>query len=385
MKDGPSTVQDAHYRRGVVLGLTIGEAILLILFGLLLMLTVPLIEQTEINQKLVKKLTEETASLKEVRRIIERAAPGKGIDDLTKEYALMVKRIQEMEAQLKQLGKSDAAFQYLVQATQRDTGSKGPKNQIEVAKEIAEKILTFKKIRETIAEILDRDPSTIEFSQLDKALRELAVDAKKSKLIELSKNDIVERLVNREGELEKAQRQLDKALREIAEVEQKNKSLELTKKEIAKLLGKQEGELKQVQRQLENTQGQMENLKRQISRGGRGVEAVPCWSKSKGKPEYIFDVALTTNGLTIRDRKLPHRKDEQSKLPLDRIIFERELTRTQFLNAAKPLYDWSVSHKCRFFVRAFDKTANTEKKLYKQHLRYLGERFYHYEELNEQF
>ena len=110
------------------------------------------------------------------------------------------------------------------------------------------------------------------------------------------------------------------------------------------------------------------------------------WAGTRpGKPEYIFDVALTTYGLIIRDRKLPHRKDEQSKLPLDRITFERELTRAQFRAAAKPLYDWSVAHECRFFVRVFDKTADTAKTIYKRHLRYVGERFYPYEELDEQF
>ncbi len=46
--DGPSVYQDSHF--------TIGEAILLLLFSLLLVLAVPLIQTTEKNRELTVKI-----------------------------------------------------------------------------------------------------------------------------------------------------------------------------------------------------------------------------------------------------------------------------------------------------------------------------------------
>jgi len=108
-----------------------------------------------------------------------------------------------------------------------------------------------------------------------------------------------------------------------------------------------------------------------------------CWADAEtGRVEYIFDVALTSHGLIVRDRALPHRAEERARLPIA-IDFGRELAPATFLSQAYPLYQWSVEHECRFFVRAFDLTAPSEKATYKHHLRILGQRFYLYEVLDE--
>ncbi len=111
----------------------------------------------------------------------------------------------------------------------------------------------------------------------------------------------------------------------------------------------------------------------------KGTEMPACWVSSEtGKVEYIFDVALTSNGIILRDNALPHRKKEQRKLPLAKITFKQELNIRQFLRMTNPLFNWSVNHGCRFFVKAFDLTKANEKAVYKRHLRYLGHRFYHF-------
>ncbi len=113
--------------------------------------------------------------------------------------------------------------------------------------------------------------------------------------------------------------------------------------------------------------------------------AVPCWSTPDGSPESIFDVALTSKGLIIRDRKLAHRKEEQAKLPPSEFIFDGEISTGQFEQMARRLYAWSVQQECRHWVRAFDKTELTEKMNYKVHLQTVGGRFYFVEIRNEQF
>ncbi len=350
MVDGPTTIRDAKVRRGVVLGLTLGEAILLILFSLLLALAVPLIDQAKKNQELEREFERvrtaaetKSATLEEIIKKIELATPGKGIEDLTKEYVLMSERIKSLEAKLKEQEKAAAAFQYLVEAVKSDAKAVKPGSEMDMAKEMAAESTANRQFRDTVSEILSQNGSTGDLSQLQQALREMAADAQKGQLSGLTHEALIERLAQREGEL------------------------------------------KQAQRELSNTKGQLENVRRQFSQSGRGVEAVPCWPTPSGKEEYIFDVALTNSGFIIRDRKLPHRQEEQSKLPLNQIVFERELTPTRFLAAAKPLFDWSVEHNCRFFVYVYDQTGATEKTIYKRHRRYLGARFYFYEIRDEPF
>ena len=353
MQEGPSAFQDSSYRRGVVLGLTIGEVILLLLFSILLALAVPLIKQAERIKEQQKEIEivnvtlaetkSESEVLKEIITKFEQITPGKRIEDLTKEYVLMVNRVKTIEAQLREHKEAANAFRHLVEAVRTDHDTVGHENPMDIAKELRKEITDSKIVSEIVSELLGRDVSTYDPPELEHTLREMAKNAQKGQLSGLAQNDLVNRL---------------------------------TENEI---------NLQQAEKSLANTKGQLNNLKRKLSLGGRGVEAVPCWSTPDGKSENIFDIALTTNGLIIRDRKLPHRKIEQSELPLSDMLYEQELSPAQFLAVAKPLYDWSNGHDCRFFVRAFDKTDSTDKYTYKRHLRYLGDRFYLYEELNEQF
>ena len=112
-----------------------------------------------------------------------------------------------------------------------------------------------------------------------------------------------------------------------------------------------------------------------------------CWTDktTRKKPEYIFDIALTSSGLMLRDRALPHRAAQQAKLPLKGLTFDKVMTPSEFLASGRAIYNWSVKHGCRFFVRAFDLTLATEKAIYKRQLRRLEQIFYKYEVLEEAF
>jgi cell division protein FtsB len=144
-------------------------------------------------------------------------------------------------------------------------------------------------------------------------------------------------------------------------------------------------ENEQLTREVENLKAQMANLRRQAQKGGRGLDHPPCWATPDGRAEYIFDIALTSQGLVIRDRDLPHRAQDRAALPLSGIVFGEELLPDRFLAMTGPLYQWSVDHECRFVVRAFDTTGATEKANYKRHMRVLEQRFYKYEEPSERF
>ena len=147
-------------------------------------------------------------------------------------------------------------------------------------------------------------------------------------------------------------------------------------------------EITQLDRENTNLKAQMANLRRQARIGGRGLDHPPCWATPEGRPEYIFDVALTSQGLMLRDRVIPHnRLYELDNIPVDALVFGKELTPIVFTEMTKPLFDWSAEQipECRFVVRVFDTTGPTEKALYKHHMRVLEHHFYKYEAVKEKF
>jgi len=129
------------------------------------------------------------------------------------------------------------------------------------------------------------------------------------------------------------------------------------------------------------SQGRLKNAEKQLATVSRGTEKPACWADQTGKPEYIFDIALKSRSLVIRDNALPHRVVEQSALPLKGLVFGAELGQQDFRAQTRALFDWSEGEGCRFFVRVFDLTAAHEKDIYKRQLRTVGEHFYYYEEL----
>ena len=72
----------------------------------------------------------------------------------------------------------------------------------------------------------------------------------------------------------------------------------------------------------------------------------------------------------------PHRVDERRTLPVEKLSMEQDLSEASFLLATSDLFEWSKSKKCRFFVRVFDSTGPTEKAIYQSRLRTVEAHFY---------
>ncbi|HEY9788373.1 MAG TPA: hypothetical protein V6D17_23490 [Candidatus Obscuribacterales bacterium] len=133
-------------------------------------------------------------------------------------------------------------------------------------------------------------------------------------------------------------------------------------------------------------EGRLKYAENQLQAAGRGTEKPACWANPQtGKPEYIFDVALKSNSLLVRDNALRHRQEEQAKLPVQGIKFEQDVTLQEFRRMTRPIYLWSEKEGCRFFVKVFDVTQTHEKDRYKRDLRTVGEHFYYFEEFNRPF
>lgn len=109
---------------------------------------------------------------------------------------------------------------------------------------------------------------------------------------------------------------------------------------------------------------------------GKGTEVPSCWTLDNGAIEYIYDVNLTPTGLTMRETNLPHRADERQTLPIQNIVLDQDISEQLFLSSTSELFEWSKSKNCRFFVRVFDSTGPTDKKLYQDRLRAVETNFY---------
>ena len=133
---------------------------------------------------------------------------------------------------------------------------------------------------------------------------------------------------------------------------------------------------------LNTLEGRLKNAEQQLATAGHGTEKPACWADRTGKPEYIFDIALKSQSVVVRDNALPGRTAEQAVLPIKALSFSLDLGQQDFRAQTRALFEWSEREGCRFFVRVYDLTAAHEKDAYKRQLRTVGEHFYYYEELS---
>ena len=86
-KDPHIKRQDAVYRRGLVLGLTMAEIMILILFSLLLAFTAAIATREEKIFERDKRITELVAVEKEIQKILENSPPGVTVEDIIRQIA----------------------------------------------------------------------------------------------------------------------------------------------------------------------------------------------------------------------------------------------------------------------------------------------------------
>ena len=115
--------------------------------------------------------------------------------------------------------------------------------------------------------------------------------------------------------------------------------------------------------------------------GGKGLELASCWwdkTVAPWKTKDIFDVAITENGFIIRslDPATEEYRQQKQKLPLQDLELNTELTEVKFLSQTAALLAWSNANKCRFFVRLYDQTGPQAKMLYQARVDAVEKRFY---------
>jgi hypothetical protein len=302
---------------GLVLGFTMAEIMILILFAILMALASSLLSKEKRIRDLVGTTTPTMIDASKLYEEFIKIFPNAHtIDEQFKELRLAVQNSRELDVVKDELQKLKA--------------------ELESYKEI-------KEIFETSSDTNINRDELIKNAALGKELIDFA-NSQKPKI-----------------EIKDIKSVLDAVIKSDEEIKQK----------------------RELERQLDTMKGQLINLTERL--GGRGTEYPPCWVSSAGKIEYIFDIALNSNGYVIRDRKLPNRKNDQALLPIQQIIFDSPILSASFTKQTDPLLVWSKEHNCRFFVRIYDQTGQQEKDIYKHQERVLQQTFYSYEVLNERF
>ena len=149
-------------------------------------------------------------------------------------------------------------------------------------------------------------------------------------------------------------------------------------------------QMNEKNRALGSCRGSLANMQQRFAEIGRGTENPACWADSSGHVQYIFDVALTSSGVIVRKNYIQGREQDESKLPVQRIEFEKEISTATFTDETAELYEFGQAKKilnvpCRFFVRVYDKTKAEEKEIYKSHLDAVEGHFYKFKVKDRQF
>ncbi|KPF82726.1 hypothetical protein IP70_19900 [alpha proteobacterium AAP38] len=335
--------QQVEYRRGLILGFTLAEIITLIIFCLLLALAARSLKERQVVQALRDEARAQVAELAVMKEKLHAFVGAKApLDDLFKEIALLRQKSAEAEALKAQLAEvKPKAEQWDRMAAALQSRLPSGASPDAAADQLIQEAQLAAAIRNAMEEGGIKDPTPAQMAEAAKAVE----DALKSAL-----------------DASKPGSTPAEAIRQA-------------------LAGREA-----MRTDNEKLRRQVGNLEEALRRVGPGTEMPPCWREEKtGRPEFIFDVALTTTGMVVRDRALPHRARDQAKLPIQAMTFNTEIPAARFQAEALALYNWSVENKCRFFVRAFDVTAPSQKKEYKIIMRLLETRFYKKEILDEAF
>jgi len=399
--------QDRGYRKGLVLGLTMAEIVILLIFCLLLALASLLISKDkEIAELREEKeaLESQQAALQERYEVAVAAndqfddkfqelilAKDQSIADLQKENAALAEKLEALEqleeafAEIGQEFNADTVREMATEIEDLRTAKPDAKNARQVEKLLEREGLPTEPValRPALKEALAARDAIAE-SRFETA-REAIEQAEKAEALgrEIAAVNVRADLVDREATL------LTDALAEAGLPTEPEKLAQEAKEAVAVRdalaaagLGSPQEAIEKaksaeaLERENAVLQDRFANVQEGIDAVGKGTEMPSCWVvPGTTKTEYIFDVALTSSGLIVRDRDVPEYAAEKQRLPIE-ITFGQDLPPGEFLRQTRPLFEWSVRHGCRFFVQAFDRTASHEKELFKKRLRTLEQRFY---------
>lgn len=324
MRSGDIGRQQAQYRRGLVLGFTVAETMLLILFALMLALGFVLMKR----DRELKTLTGAISQLREKEQLL----------------ATKVEVFQAM-AQNKP---TDEFFRELVRARALQASLQARAAQLAEREKAAAKL---ESVIDAVRGAPDARRRVVEFAALGAKVQ---------------------------GEIDRLSPQAAKG-DAFALVPQ---AVALAQASLA--AGQSQGEARQRlldaekgARENATLKGQIVTLHRDLTSIGRGGDFPPCWVTAGGEIQFLLRVTLNGgDSLSVADITPPARLDDRRALPLSGALFAGPVSRGQFLAQTQGVYDQSRAKNCRYYVVIADRTGATQKELFKTLLFTVEAHFY---------
>lgn len=324
MSRGGISREHASYRKGLVLGLTVAESMLLILFALLLALGWVLVKR----DREAAQLKSAVAQLRESEQLLE--AKVDVLDSLARNQP------------------PERFFRELVEARQAQA------TVAEERRQLAEREKSLEKL-ERIAEQVEKTP-----------------DARRK----------MEELAAKGAQLEKALLTTDRAADPKTAFDHIPEGVALA--QAAAEAGRTPEETRAMMRdaarsarETSTLKGQVARLQKELRSVGKGGDYPPCWVTEAGDIEYLFDISLNGDGsLTLKDVTPPLRTADRRALPIPPQL-TGNVSRGAFMAMTAELLAYENAKGCRFYVVARDRTGPTQKDLFKNLLIHTVEtRFY---------
>lgn len=354
--------QNTAYRRGMVLGLTMAEVGILIIFVLLLLIGF----FDWLRRKDQASLASAEAMQKEVENSIP-AAKGASPDEIR----MILKALNEVAKTSKgsqALEETKAALSKMREA-QKELETNGIPTQ--TAKQLSQQSFEIARLNEELQKTSSQLKDAQQLADSLPLLKEL------QSTLQLGANpspDEIQRMVR--SLLETSQGKKGEST--LKEMKDAISEMRRVKNEIAGKSGS-EGLAQQVEDQsyrIANQGGQLARYEDALKEAGLGKGERPCWVRPDGTIEYLYDVVLQDDGIRMREYTYENRVRERSFLPLPRVHPDEVLSIGEFLRRTEPLYQNSLAKNCRFFVVIYDGTGPTRKERYKQLLRAVEGHFY---------
>jgi hypothetical protein len=346
---------DKSYRRGLILGLSLAEVFLLLVFLLLLVAVgyAGLVqeekkqkeEQVEIGKEVKKQypniLPEEVEDLFIILK--ENLVNDKNID---KQLEEIFKKIEQLEAEIQRLLKENKE---LKKYGDNITGLQN------LLSEKNEEITALK----------------LELNKLKKEKEKLEAELAQLKILNSA---LKSRIANLEEKIKELKALINQNLAKL--IDDLRVQIEKLEKDNNKLEKKVDD--------LENENSKDRDVQEELSNlVGNGTQKIACWTKYDEKlgrlrSLNIFDVLINNNGILIYDRK-KHKflnqnqlNERKNKIPMSQIKFNKTLSVNNFLFQTESMYRHGLDKKgyfsalkekylaipCLYNIQVYDKTTN---------------------------
>jgi hypothetical protein len=324
MSLGDVARQRAQYRKGVLLGLTVAEAMLLILFALLLALGALLTRKDRDVAKLAVQLIEASSQRKlaETRaEVLQAIVQNRPTDEFIRELVLARELQARLEREEKALQEREKAIRENVQLAEALKDATNPRQ----------------KLRELAAL----------GGRLEAEIAKLSPEAAKADHFDLVPEGVA--LAEAASRTSNGPADAKRALRDAERVTRENATLK----------------------------GQVVRFRKELAQIGRGGEYPPCWVTETGDIQYILDIDMNGDGaFAVRDVTPPARLIDRRELSISSALFAGSVSPSNFTTLTLPLYRYGQNNNCRFVVIARDRTGPSQKDLFKNLLLTVEGHFY---------